>query len=83
MNTLKITLGILFVLAAIVGGLYVSIGYCLIGGIVSLIHGCQANPIDAFSIAYGIVRIVFTAVAGWATFFICITIGGIFFVSVK
>jgi hypothetical protein len=64
----KMLLGILLVVAAVVVGIYVGIWWCLIGGIVSIIEGAKANPVSARDIAFGIVRILFSGVCGWVSF---------------
>ena len=72
------TLGIIFLVICIPAGLFVSLYLCLVGGIIQLIEGIQTNPVSASSIAWGIVRICFSGVAGFATFLICSLIGIIF-----
>lgn len=76
MRILLLILGCLFIIA---GGLYVTFGLCLVGGIVQIIEGIKATPIISMDIALGILRVICTAIAGWGTFFICVFIGSVFF----
>lgn len=47
-------------------GLAVGIGFCLIGGIVQIIHTLQSpDGINAWAIAVGITRILCAGICGW------------------
>ena len=76
---MKIIFGILFLLLGIIGGIYVSLWLCLVGGLIQAIHAFQATPLDAVHLAYGIVRVMLTGFFGWLTFIICALIGAVFF----
>jgi hypothetical protein len=78
MRILSLIIGIILFIAAILGGLYVGLWLCLVGGIVQIIEGAKATPIVAMDIAVGILRVVCTALAGWGTFFVGAFISGVF-----
>jgi len=59
---------ILAVIAAAALGLYVGLWFCFIGGIVMVIEGAKATPVNSLDIALGLLRFVFSAIAGWGTF---------------
>ena len=65
-----VVLTIAILLMSVVGGLYVSLVWALYGGIILIINGVQANPMVAPDIAWGIVRVLFFGIVGWATFFV-------------
>lgn len=65
---MRTLIGILLLIAAVLGGLYVGLYLCLFGGIMQVIEGIKANPTSGVDVACGIVRIVCTSLAGWATF---------------
>jgi dTDP-4-dehydrorhamnose reductase len=69
--------GLLFV-AALIAGLYVAIWLCLVGGIIQVVQACQETPINAVHLAYGIVRVLCTSLAGTITFFIGTGIASVF-----
>ena len=79
MKVILFLIGVLLIVAAVLGGLYVTFGYCLYGGIISIIHGCTANPVIAADIAFGIIRILFASLAGWVTFLITAFLAACFF----
>ena len=68
--------GLILIIIGILGGLFVGIWLCLIGGIVQVIGGIT-NPegIQASAIAIGIARIVCTGLAGWLTAILAIIPG--------
>jgi hypothetical protein len=78
MRTLSLIFGILLFIAAILGGLYVGLWLCLVGGIVQIIEGAKATPISSMDIALGVLRFFCTALAGWGTFILGALISGIF-----
>lgn len=61
---MKPLIGIGLVLGGIVFGLYVGLWLCLIGGIVTIIQQLQAPNIEALTVAWAIVRIIFAGAAG-------------------
>jgi len=48
-------------------GIYVGVYLCLIGGIIQIIQGIK-DDVNAYSIAFGICRIVFAGISGWIVF---------------
>lgn len=85
-NTLKtfdyrgwtfLIVGILLMICAVLGGLYVTFVVCIAGGIIDIVHGIQANPMEAGKIAFGAVKFMGSTIAGVITF-----ITGLFFSKV-
>ena len=62
---MKELFGVFLVCIGICAGLFVGGYLCLYGGVISIIHGLQANPWIAGKIAFGVVRIVLASLAGW------------------
>lgn len=58
------TTGVLMILGGIVLGLYVGLYFMFVGGIMSIVNGATADPVNAGSIAWGVVRIVFSGAVG-------------------
>ena len=73
--------GVLLFVAAIAGGLYVGGYLCLVGGIIQIVEACKHTPVEASGIAWGVVRVVCTSIAGWGTFFLGALISGTFFAA--
>jgi len=65
---MKTLLGLTLIILAIPMALYVALWLCFIGGIVDVIQGIKASPINAMDIAIGLARFFCTALAGWFTF---------------
>ena len=74
---MRILIGILVIAAGIVLGLYLGLWLCFIGGIVQIVEACKADPVSAFGIAFGIVRILAASFVGWLTVVVVSIIGGI------
>lgn len=70
MKLILTTIGALLAIAAVLGGLYVSLYLCLFGGIVQVIEGAKATPIQSSEIAFGVLRFIFAGFLGVATFLI-------------
>lgn len=66
MKVLLTILGVLFFIAAIALGLYVGIGWALVGGIVTLAHAINGSGATTSAIVWAIVKIV-----------LCETFGGL------
>lgn len=81
MYKLKKCLGWFFIAASVFVGLYVGIWLMLVGGIIQVIHALQVSPVDAYGVAWGIVRIVLAAVTGVISFWASIGIGTLFLSS--
>lgn len=78
LKVLKVCIGIALALAAVVGGLYVGIWLCLVGGIVQVIEGAKATPVSSMDVALGIARFMFAGLAGFGTCFLTGAIASIF-----
>jgi hypothetical protein len=72
---MKPLIGLLLVLSGIVLGIYVGVVLCLVGGIVQVIEGAKATPVEAWSIAWGIARFLCAGLAGWLAAMILILPG--------
>lgn len=68
-------LGILLIIVGIFVGLFVAGYLCLYGGIVQIIHGITARPVNASAIAIGILRVLLTYLAGYISALIFIIPG--------
>ncbi len=68
-------IGILICLASIVGGLYVGLWLCFIGGIVDVVNGVKGTPVEAMTIAIGFGKIVMASFAGWVTLMVGVVFG--------
>jgi len=63
---MKTILGILLILGGIVLGLWLGLWVCFIGGIVGIINAIKApGTVEALTIAWNIVKILFASLAGW------------------
>ena len=60
--------GVAYIIGAIVFGLWAGIWWAFIGGIVLVIESAKADPVNAFGVAFGIARVIFTALIGWGAF---------------
>lgn len=72
---MKQILGLLLIISGILLGLYVGFYVCLFGGVMSIIEGAKATPVEAASIAWGVVKIVAAGLCGWFSAVVPITIG--------
>lgn len=62
-------------LTVLIGGVvYLGLYLCLLMGIVNVIEGIKASPVDAFRIGFGIVRVLITTVVCSASLWIGIII---------
>jgi hypothetical protein len=68
-------LGLLLYVVSIIGGIYIGIWLCFIGGIVDIVNGFNHDPIQAMKMAIGVAKFFFSGVAGWLTFFIGVAFG--------
>ena len=78
-NTLKtfdyrgwtfLIVGILLIIGSVLGGLYVTFFVCIGGGIIDIVHGVQANPMEAGKIAFGVVKFMIASISGVMTFLV-------------
>jgi hypothetical protein len=71
------TLAVICALGGVIGGVWFGIWFMLIGGIIEVIEGIKANPVNSFDIAYGIVRFLFAGL-GWVIVLIGMGLAGYF-----
>lgn len=74
---MKSILGVIIIILSVFLGLYVGLYLCLYGGIVDVIQGAVATPVQVGKIAFGIVKVFCTGLAGWLTFLFGYFIGGV------
>jgi hypothetical protein len=77
---MKTLLGVLFIIAGIVGAVYLGVWVMFIGGIVDIIEQVKAPEVSAWAVAGGIAKIIFcelAAIIAWIGFFV----GGLFMTS--
>ena len=67
--------GLLILVLGILLGLFVGGYLCLYGGIVQIINGVQADPVNAGAIAGGVIRALCSSVAGGLVAFLVIIPG--------
>jgi hypothetical protein len=72
---MKTILGILFVLAGVVGGLYVGVYLMFICGIIQIIEQIRAENLQASIVALGIVKIMFAGLVGYLSGFVLVFTG--------
>lgn len=58
-------LGVVLILAGIVGGFYLGFWWAFIGGIVDVVTQIRATNMDATALAYGIAKVLFSGMIGW------------------
>lgn len=56
--------------AAVCAGLYFGVWWAFIGGIIAVIEGAKATPVESMTIALGIARVMFAGLIGWAAFWV-------------
>lgn len=69
-------LGVIVRIAGIPTALFVGLWLCLVGGVVQIVNGITPT-VNSMDIGIGVLRIIATAPAGWATFYLTWIIGGI------
>lgn len=84
-KNVKVLFKILFYAFAVIAGAYVGLGLCLIGGILGIVKFIE-NIIATGDVAYGqlawsILRIMLSTVAGWTTIYVLSLVGILFFPS--
>lgn len=72
---MKVILGLGLIIVGIVLGLYAGLWWAFVGGIIDMIQGLTASPIDAQTVAWGVVRILFSGFIGWMSALICLIPG--------
>lgn len=73
---MKTVLGILIIIGGIALGIWIGIWICLVGGIIQIVEALKATPVSSWGIAWGIVRVLLTSLAGWGSFGLCVFAGG-------
>lgn len=68
----KLILGLLLLICGLLGGVYVGLYLCLIGGIVDIINVINGairhqEDIEAITVAYSICKVLFSGLAFWAS----------------
>jgi hypothetical protein len=74
---MKAILGIIVIVGGIALGIYLGLWVCFVGGIIGFIDAVKANPVDAYGVAWSIVRVLFAGFVGWGTAAISIGIGSL------
>jgi hypothetical protein len=76
---MKEIIGILVTVLGIAAAIYVGVWLLAICGIVQIVEACKAEPLEAWGIAIGIVRVSAASFVGWAMVAFSIFLGvGIF-----
>jgi hypothetical protein len=70
--------GVIFLILAVGGGLYLGLWFCFVGGITDVLHGFQVDPWNVTKIAIGILKFFASGFVGWGTFFVGMFIGNVF-----
>ena len=60
---------------SVIGGLYLGIYWCFIGGIINVIDGFACDPVNSFLIGCGFFRTAVAGIVGWSTFIIGFFVG--------
>jgi hypothetical protein len=60
--------GVALIAAGIILGLWLGVWVLFIGGIVAVVEGIRATPVDAMRIATGVLRILVASPVGWWIF---------------
>jgi len=66
-GVLLVVVAVLLGIGGVIGGLYMGLYYGLYGGICAVIDAAQKAPIVGSDIAWGVIRIIFAGLMGWAT----------------
>lgn len=77
---MKILLGIILTLAGVALGIYVGFWLLFVGGIVTIINAINADPVNATSVAWGVIKIIFASAAGGLSFWV-LALPGLGFIS--
>lgn len=60
----KAVLGLVLIVLGLALGLWLGVWVCLVGGVVSVIEGAKATPVDSLSIGWGIARVLLASMVG-------------------
>jgi len=69
-------IGLLIIILGIFLGLYLGVWVMFIGGVVNVINGIKANPVEAMLIGKGLAKMICANIVGWVSFMLCFVIGG-------
>lgn len=75
----KVIGGILLFIATGVLALYLGVWVCFIGGIVSVVEGIKATPVNSMQLAVGIAKVLASGFVGWGSFIIGAIASGMLF----
>lgn len=77
---LSFIIGVLLFIIGILGGFYLGFWIMLVGGIVDIINGIKAPIVEVTVIGVGLLKMIFSGIVGWFTFWFC-TIFAVAFIS--
>lgn len=69
-------LGLLVMIIGVIAGVYTTVWWAWIGGIVQAIEGAKMTPVDSWELAIGIVRVIFGSALGWIVGILVFSLGG-------
>ena len=72
---MRTLIGLSVVAVGVALGVWLGVWVMLVGGIVQLINGVKATPVNATWIAFGIARVMFSGFCGWVSGLIGVSIG--------
>jgi hypothetical protein len=72
---MRFWIGLTLLICGIAAGLYAGLWWAFVGGIVSVIEGIKADPVNSWDIAIGLCRFFFAAPIGWVTGIVCVLPG--------
>ena len=72
---MKKLLGVILIICGVILGLYLGLYIMCVGGIVEVINGIKANPTNAWWIAKGILKFLFSGIVGWISGLIVVSMG--------
>jgi len=61
-------IGLLVCFLSVVVAIWLAGWVCFIGGIVTIVEGIKANPVNGYLIGWGALKFVLTGIVGWASF---------------
>ena len=62
---MKALFGAVLIIAGVMLGVYVGLWVCFIGGIVDIIQAVRAPELVTSAVAWGVIKILFSGLAGW------------------
>lgn len=61
---MKAVLGLILMVAGLAFGIWAGLLWAFVGGIIDIVHAVQASPAEAGTLAWGIVKIIFSSFIG-------------------